>query len=72
MNLQIHVIQYPSPRLPKHGLRLGTVRHLPRGVKKGDYEALGYFDVWLPMVAPSRELLATIKDKKTVTPAFLR
>ena len=36
-------------------LRLGTVRHLPRGVKREDRSA--YFDVWLPSLAPSRELL---------------
>ena len=40
---------------PKGALRLGTVRHLPRGVRReqrGDY-----FDVWLPLLSPSRELL---------------
>ncbi len=36
-------------------LRLGTVRHLPRGVRREDRG--GSFDVWLPSLAPSRELL---------------
>jgi uncharacterized protein YeaO (DUF488 family) len=40
---------------PRGALRLGTVRHLPRGVKREDRG--DYFDVWLPLLAPSRELL---------------
>jgi uncharacterized protein YeaO (DUF488 family) len=39
-------------------LRLGTVRRLPRGVKKTDYAKLDYFDLWFPEVAPSQALLA--------------
>lgn len=36
-------------------LRLGTVRRPPRGVRK---EKLGdYYDVWLPLLAPSDALL---------------
>jgi uncharacterized protein YeaO (DUF488 family) len=36
-------------------LRLGTVRRPPRGVRK---EKLGdYYDVWLPLLAPSDDLL---------------
>ena len=42
-------------KAPKGALRLGTVRHLPRGVKRE--ERGKYFDVWLPLLAPSRELL---------------
>lgn len=40
------------------GLRLGTVRRLPRGVRKADYGKRDYFDLWLPEVAPSAKLLA--------------
>ena len=36
-------------------LRLCTVRHLPRGVRREDRGE--DFDVWLPSLAPSRELL---------------
>ena len=36
-------------------LRLGTDRHLPRGVRREDRG--DYFDIWLPLLAPSRELL---------------
>ena len=39
------------------GLSIGVTRHLPRGVKKTDYAARGYFSVWLPNLAPSAELV---------------
>ncbi len=38
-------------------LYLGTVRFLPRGVRKAEYAARGYFDVWFPLLAPSPELV---------------
>jgi uncharacterized protein YeaO (DUF488 family) len=39
-------------------LRLGTVRHPPRGVKKSDYARLDYYDAWLPELAPSAGLVS--------------
>ena len=50
-----------TPRKPDEGLRVGTVRFLPRGVKKEDYARLDYFDVWFPLLAPSAELLRWMK-----------
>lgn len=44
-------------------LRLGVVRYLPRAIKKEDYQRLGYFDLWFPLLAPSKELLAAYKEK---------
>jgi uncharacterized protein YeaO (DUF488 family) len=46
-----------SARPRSEGLRIGTVRFLPRGVPKKDYARLDYFDVWLPLLAPSRDLI---------------
>jgi uncharacterized protein YeaO (DUF488 family) len=43
--------------VPGEGLRLGTVRRPPRGVRKEDYGRLGYYDVWLPDLSPSAELV---------------
>lgn len=37
--------QIGTPRKRGEGLRIGTVRYLPRGVKKKDYAKLDYFDV---------------------------
>ena len=58
---QLTTVQLGSPRQRDEGLRIGTVRFLPRGVRKEDYAKLNYFDVWLPQLAPSRELLSQFK-----------
>jgi uncharacterized protein YeaO (DUF488 family) len=39
------------------GLRLGTVRRPPRGVPKSEYASRDFYDVWLPNLSPSQELL---------------
>ena len=52
-----------TPRKRGEGLRVGTVRFLPRGVKKEDYARLDYFDVWFPLLAPSAELLRWMKSR---------
>jgi uncharacterized protein YeaO (DUF488 family) len=51
------VVRLGSPRSPGEGLRLGTVRRLPRGVRKEDYARRDYFDLWFPELAPSQKLL---------------
>jgi uncharacterized protein YeaO (DUF488 family) len=55
--MPIRVVQLGTARHPDEGIRLGTVRRPPRGVKKTDYEKLNFFDVWLPNLSPSEELL---------------
>jgi uncharacterized protein YeaO (DUF488 family) len=40
------------------GLRLGTVRRPPRGVRKEDYAKRDYYDVWVPELAPSADLVS--------------
>ena len=47
-----------SPRARGEGLRLGTVRRPPRGVRKADYARRNYYDLWLPELAPSTKLIA--------------
>jgi uncharacterized protein YeaO (DUF488 family) len=54
----IHVVRLGDPRSAGEGLRLGTVRRPPRGVKKEDFARLDYYDLWLPDLAPSAELLS--------------
>ena len=56
--MALRVVRLGSPRLPGEGLRIGTVRRPPRGVPKSDFARLDYFDVWLPELAPSAELVA--------------
>ena len=56
--MAIHVVRLGSPRRPGEGLRLGTVRRPPRGVPKSEFGSRDYYDVWLPDLAPSAELVA--------------
>ena len=52
----IRVVRLGSPRARGEGLRVGTVRRPPRGVKKSDYARRDYYDAWLPELAPSEKL----------------
>ena len=54
----IRVVRLGSPRAKNEGLRLGTARRPPRGVKKQDYAKRDYFDLWFPDVAPSQPLVS--------------
>jgi uncharacterized protein YeaO (DUF488 family) len=56
--MAIRIVKLGAPRQPGEGLRIGTVRHPPRGVPKDDLARRNFYDVWLPELAPSRELLA--------------
>ena len=56
--MPIAVVRLGSPRNPNEGLRLGTVRRPPRGVPKAQFAKLDFYDVWLPNLAPSPELVA--------------
>jgi uncharacterized protein YeaO (DUF488 family) len=55
--MAIRVVRLGSPRTPDEGLRLGTVRRPPRGVPKAEYASRDIYDLWLPELAPSEELL---------------
>ncbi len=55
--MAIRVVQLGSPRTPGEGLQIGTVRRPPRGVPKTEYAARDFYDVWLPELAPSEELV---------------
>lgn len=61
MDFLLRTVQLGSPRQTNEGLRIGTVRFPPQRIRKQDYARLDYFDVWLPILAPSRELLASFK-----------
>lgn len=55
--MAIRIVQLGSPRETDEGLRLGTVRRPPRGVPKADYARKNFYDVWLPVLSPSPELM---------------
>ena len=55
--MPVTVVRLGSPRKPKEGLRLGTVRRPPRGVPKSEFAKRDFYDIWLPNLAPSLELM---------------
>jgi uncharacterized protein YeaO (DUF488 family) len=55
--MAIRVVRLGSPRGRGEGLRLGTVRRPPRGVPKREYATRDFYDVWVPELAPSEELV---------------
>ena len=55
--MALRVVRLGSPRARGEGLRIGTVRRPPRGVRKADYARRNYYDLWLPELAPSQKWL---------------
>ena len=55
--MPILVVRLGSPRIAGEGLRIGTVRRPPRGVPKSEFGSRDYYDLWLPELAFSEELL---------------
>lgn len=62
--MPITVVRLGSPRSSDEGLRIGTVRRPPRGVPKAEFAARGFYDVWLPALAPSQELVTFALQSK--------
>ena len=56
--MAVRVVRLGQPRTSGEGLRLGTVRRPPRGVRKEQYASLDFFDVWMPELAPSAPLVS--------------
>ena len=56
--MTIRIVRLGTARAPGEGLRVGTVRRPPRGVPKSQFASGNWYDVWLPLLAPSE---ATVK-----------
>ncbi len=63
--MSVRIVRLGTTRLPGEGTRIGTVRHLPRGVRKARYAAEDWFDVWYPELAPSAALVAKARGAQT-------
>jgi len=64
----VTIVRLGTPRGRDEGLRIGTVRRPPRGVPKSEFSTRDFYDVWLPMLSPSAELVAMAQssnDEKT-------
>jgi uncharacterized protein YeaO (DUF488 family) len=63
--MTVRIVRLGTPRAQNEGLRIGTVRHPPRGVPKTQYSSQNWFDVWFPNLAPSAELLKLGRSART-------
>ena len=63
--MPISIVQLGTPRRAGEGVRLGTVRRPPRGVPKSEFASRDYYDVWLPNLAPSAELMSAGRAAET-------
>ncbi len=63
--MPIRVVRLGSERQKGEGLRIGTVRRPPRGVPKGEFASRNFYDVWLPQLSPSAELVKLALATKT-------
>jgi uncharacterized protein YeaO (DUF488 family) len=61
----VRVVRLGDARGRGEGLRIGTVRHPPRGVRKTELASRNYYDVWLPNLAPSAALVRGARDADT-------
>ncbi len=62
--MAIRIVRLGSPRSKGEGLRIGTVRRPPRGVPKAEFASRDFYDVWLPDLAPSDELVKRGQEAK--------
>src|SRR4029450_2714282 len=55
--MAVRIVRLGSARGGAEGVRIGTVRHPPRGVPTDQHAAQNWYDVWLPELAPSNQLV---------------
>ena len=65
--MSVRIVRLGTPRVPREGARIGTVRRPPRGVPKAQFSAQNWYDVWFPTLAPSVDTLKLGQD--AVSPA---
>jgi uncharacterized protein YeaO (DUF488 family) len=72
MKSNITAYRYGSPRQPNEGFRLGAARQVPRGVRREDWQRRNYFDLWIPLLAPTADLVADYRHNRISFAAFSR
>lgn len=55
--MTLRIVRLGEPRSPDEGLRIGTVRRPPRGVPKEEFASRDFYDVWMPLLSPTPELV---------------
>lgn len=66
--MTVRIVRLGSPRTRGEGLRIGTVRHPPRGIPRSKHAAQNWYDVWFPELAPSapavKRALGAVTDRQ--------
>lgn len=72
--MAVRVVRLGTERVEGEGLRIGTVRRPPRGVPKAEFASRNFYDVWLPELSPSEELvkIALGAEDETAWKTFVR
>ena len=63
--MTVRIVRLGTPRAKGEGLRIGTVRRPPRGVRKEDFARDDWYDVWYPELSPSAELVSKALKAET-------
>lgn len=63
--MSVRVVRLGTPRSRGEGVRIGTVRHPPRGVPKSEHASQDWYDVWLPELAPSAQTVKLAQAAKS-------
>ena len=63
--MAVRIVRLGTARARGEGLRIGTVRHPPRGVPKEQHASQNWYDVWLPELAPSAPLVKAAQAAKS-------
>lgn len=63
--MPVRVVRLGTERAHGEGLRIGTVRHPPRGVPKSEHASRNWYDVWFPNLAPSAEAVKLARGATT-------
>lgn len=65
--MSVRLVRLGSDRIPGEGIRIGTVRHPPRGVPKEKHAEEDWYDVWFPVLAPSAETVKRGRAAESAT-----
>ncbi|MEN8181077.1 MAG: DUF488 family protein [Myxococcota bacterium] len=63
--MTVRVVRLGTQRRRGEGLRIGTVRHPPRGVPKSEHATQNWYDVWFPELAPSARAVKLAQSAAT-------
>jgi len=63
--MAIRIVRLGTERARDEGLRIGTVRRPPRGVRKSRFAQQNWYDVWCPNLAPSVQTMKLGKNAGT-------